>query len=80
MTAKERLKLIDDIEGEIMLGAFYGNRMPVLEERLLELLKEEEMSSDKLVQCDICSHWMLPWLVCDATEHCPYYDEGDVGP
>jgi ribosomal protein L32 len=38
------------------------------------------MSSDELVQCDICGHWMMPWLVCDATEHCPYYDEGDVGP
>ncbi len=42
MTAKERQALIDDLEGEIMLGAFHGYRMPALEERLLELLKEQE--------------------------------------
>lgn len=47
MTAKERQQLIYDLEGEIMLGAFHGYRMPALEERLLELLKEEENDSQR---------------------------------
>ncbi len=38
------------------------------------------MTTDKLVHCGICGNWMKPWEICEATEHCPYYDEGDVGP
>ena len=28
---------IEDLEGEIMLGAFHGYRMPAMEKRLIEL-------------------------------------------
>jgi len=42
MTLNELDRKIDDIEGEIMLAAFHGYRLPAFEEKLLELLKERE--------------------------------------
>lgn len=42
MTLEELDKKIYDVEGEIMLAAFHGYRLPALEDRLLELLKEKE--------------------------------------
>lgn len=36
-------------------------------------------TSTKAVKCSICGEWMMPWLICEDTNHCPYYDEGDVG-
>lgn len=37
-------------------------------------------STGKQVRCGICGYWMMPWLVCEDTDHCSYYDHGDVGP
>ena len=42
MTLEELDEKIYEIEGEIMLSAFHGYRLPAFEDRLLELLKERE--------------------------------------
>ena len=42
MTLKELDEKIYEIEGEIMLAAFHGYRMPEFEGKLLKLLKERE--------------------------------------
>lgn len=42
MTLEELDEKIYEIEGEIMLAAFHGYRLPAFEDRLLELLKERE--------------------------------------
>ena len=42
MTLEELDEKIYEIEGEIMLAAFHGYRLPAFEERLLVLLKERE--------------------------------------
>jgi hypothetical protein len=42
VTLEELNEKIHEIEGEIMLAAFHGYRLPAFEDRLLELLKERE--------------------------------------
>lgn len=40
-------------------------------------IKQE--SSKDLVFCSICHTRMNSWEMCEDTNHCSYYDEGDVG-
>lgn len=30
-------------------------------------------------QCSICGIWMYTYQMCDATEHCDFYSDGDYG-
>lgn len=45
MMSKDKQKLIQDLEGEIMLAAFHGYKLPSIEKRLMQLYKE--VNNDK---------------------------------